>query len=332
MSETLRYGLVFFGALFLALAGTPIVRHFAVKMQAIDNPDARRVHQAPTPLLGGLAIFVAALAGLLAVKFFRGPAQGALIGAVLILVLGIWDDLYHISPKTKLLGQILAAAALLPFGIMVELSGRFWLDGLITIFWVVAICNALNLLDNMDGLSAGLAAIAALGFFIIGLHAGQFIVAGASLALAGACLGFLPYNFGRRPARIFMGDTGSLFLGYLLAVLAVRLVYESPQWITPLVPIAILALPIVDTSFVCLARTLEGRSIAQGGKDHLSHRLVAAFQLSPRAAVALLWLAGAGSGAAGVFIVRQDLAFGLGAAGGLGLFLAIMAYLMRRKK
>jgi len=331
VSESLRYGLLFLGALFLALIGTPIVRHFAVRMQAIDNPDARRVHQAPTPLLGGLAIFVAALAGLLAVKFFRGPAQGALIGAGVILVLGVWDDLYHISPKSKLLGQILAAAALLPFGIMVEISGVFWLDGLITVFWVVAICNAFNLLDNMDGLSAGLATIAALGFFVIGLYAGQSIVAGAALALAGACLGFLPYNYGPRPARIFMGDTGSLFLGYLLAVLAVRLVYESPQWITPFVPIAVLALPIVDTTFVCIARTLEGRSIAQGGKDHLSHRLVAAFQLSPRAAVALLWLAGAGVGAAGVFIVRRDLPFGLGAAAGLGLFLAIMAYLMRRK-
>jgi UDP-GlcNAc:undecaprenyl-phosphate/decaprenyl-phosphate GlcNAc-1-phosphate transferase len=332
VSSNPHYLLIFLASLVLAFLGTPLVRHFALRLQAIDNPDDRRVHQTPTPLLGGVAIFTAALAGLLLIKFFQGPARGILIGAVVILVLGIWDDLYHLSPKLKLLGQILAAASLLPFRVMVETTGIFWLDCLITVFWVVAICNAFNLLDNMDGLSAGIAALAALGFFIIGRHSGQVIIAGASLAIAGACLGFLPYNFGPRPARIFMGDTGSLFLGYLLAVLAVRLVYDSPHWLTPLVPLIILAVPIIDTSFVSIARTLEGRSIAQGGKDHLSHRLVAAFGLSRQGAVALLWLGGATAGGLGILLVKRDLLSALAGAGTLVIFMAIMAYQMREKK
>ncbi len=332
MNAALQYGIVFAASLLLALVGTPLVRAAALRLGAVDAPDHRRMHLAPTPLLGGVAIFGAAISGMALVKAFQGPALGGLLGASLILLVGLWDDLYRISPRNKLLGQIAAAAVLLPFGISIEITGLAWLDGAITVFWVVGICNAFNLLDNMDGLSAGVAAVAAFCFFVVAAQGEQFIVAGASLALCGACLGFLRYNFGRAPARIFMGDTGSLLLGYLLAVLAVRLVYDSPRWITPLVPIAILGVPILDTTFVVICRLKEGRPISQGGKDHLSHRLVAAFGLPPRNAVAALWLAAATLGASAVFQVTRHPLAGILAAGLLVAVGGVLLALSRKRR
>ena len=311
MSQALSYSAVFVTSLVLALAGTPLVRAVACRVGAIDHPDPRRVHLSPTPLLGGLAIFGAAVLALSFTHTLERHFLGGLIGGGVILLVGIWDDLYHISPKTKLFGQILAAALLLPFGIAVETIGVSWLDGLLTIFWVVGVTNAFNLIDNMDGLSAGLAVVASLAFFAVASHVGQYLVAATALALGGACLGFLRYNFGRKPARIFMGDTGSLFLGYMLAVLAVRLAYDSPRWITPLVPIAILAVPIFDTSFVTINRIRAHRPIYQGGKDHTSHRLVARLAISQRAGVILLWQIAATLSTAAVFAATRELWAGI---------------------
>jgi len=305
MSQASEYAMVFCASLLFALLGTPLIRAAAFRLGAIDHPDQRRVHLRPTPLLGGLAIFGAAIAAIALTHSFQGPALGGLIGAAIILLVGFLDDLYHLSPKVKLSGQIAAALVLLPFGISVETTGVQWVDAFITIFWVVGIANAFNLIDNMDGLSAGIAAIAAFSFFAIASHAGQYVVAATSLGLCGACLGFLWYNFGRRPARIFMGDTGSLFVGYLLAVLAVRLTYASLPWVTPIVPIAILGVPILDTTFVVITRLRQRRPIYQGGKDHISHRLVERIGLASRAAVGLLWLISALLGAGAVFAVTR---------------------------
>jgi UDP-N-acetylmuramyl pentapeptide phosphotransferase/UDP-N-acetylglucosamine-1-phosphate transferase len=312
---TVGYITIFAASLVLALIGTPVVRALATRAGVVSNPDARRVHARPTPLLGGIAIFIAALASL--VIFGKGSEYGhglgMLIGVALIVLVGFLDDLYHIPALVKLSGQIVAAIVIIPFGISVEISGAPWLDAILTVGWVVGVTNAFNLIDNMDGLSAGIAAIASFSIFAIAAHVGQYLVAATSLALCGACLGFLRYNFGRMPARIFMGDTGSLFLGYLLAVLAVRLSYGSARLVTPFIPIAILGLPIFDTSFVIVRRLREGRSIFQAGKDHTSHQLAAALHLSTREAVILLLLTGAVLGAGAIFAVtRLPLAGGIG--------------------
>jgi UDP-GlcNAc:undecaprenyl-phosphate GlcNAc-1-phosphate transferase len=332
MSPLLIYALTFITSLALALLGTPVVCKAAIRLGIVDQPNAVRFHISPTPLLGGLAIFVAALAGMSLANPLHDYPLGAFIGASMILLLGIVDDLYHIKPLLKLLGQIAAAAVLVLFGLIVETTGSPIFDTAITIFWVVGLTNAFNLLDNMDGLSSGIAAIAAFCFFVIGAQAGQTITAGAALALCGACLGFLHYNFASRPARIFMGDTGSMLIGYLLAAIAVRLTYDSQPWITPFVPIAILGIPILDTTFVSFARPLGGRSPFQGGKDHLSHRLVAACALSPRKAVSLLWLAGIGLGLAGIAIVFRQIWIAIAAAALLSIFTTLFVILLLKKK
>jgi UDP-GlcNAc:undecaprenyl-phosphate GlcNAc-1-phosphate transferase len=332
MSPLLIYALTFITSLAFALLGTPAVRKAAIRLGIVDQPNAGRFHISPTPLMGGIAIFVAALAGMSLANPLHDYPLGAFIGASMILLLGMIDDLFHIKPLLKLLGQIGAAVVLVLFGLMVETTGSPLFDAAITIFWVVGLTNAFNLLDNMDGLSSGIAAIAAFCFFVIGAHAGQTITAVAALALCGACLGFLHFNFASRPARIFMGDTGSMLIGYLLAAIAVRLTYESQPWITPFVPMAILGIPILDTTFVTFARSLGRRSPFQGGKDHLSHRLVAACALSPRKAVSLLWLAGIGLGLSGIAVVLRQTWIAIAAAAMLTIFTGLLIALLMRKK
>ncbi len=270
--------LVAFGA---ALILTPSCRRIAVSLGVMDRPGGKKIHVRPIPLLGGLAIALAQTAGVLAGGM---PDRALLIipmAAGFILLLGVYDDLDPTGERVRwwlrLLFQAVLASMVINAGITISFLPTPWLNIPITLLWIVGITNAFNLLDNMNGLSAGVAAIAGLTFAALAaryLEAGpeQLPTVRAGAALAGACLGFLPWNF---RSRIFMGDAGSLFLGFTLACLAALGSWRSPTLPTSLViPFLVLAYPIFDTTLVVMLRLRRGRSPVVGGRDHSSHRLV----------------------------------------------------------
>lgn len=252
----------------------PILRRIARRLGKVAQPREDRWHRESTPILGGIGIFVAfALGVLVAGASFELPL-GLLAGSVLIFVLGIVDDVRPISPQTKLLGQIISAAVVVFFGHVTDFFPWELANILLSFIWIVGITNAFNLLDNMDGLAGGMALIAAgfMTFFFWRTGDQTFML--LSLALAGAALGFLLFNF--PPASIFMGDSGSLFLGFTLAALAIaRTPQASNVFAIVGVPTLVFLLPILDTTMVTVTRLLRGQSPTKGGKDHTSHRLVA---------------------------------------------------------
>src|SRR3990172_6717058 len=212
------YILIFGAALVIALSATPIARWLALRTGVVDNPNARKLHRKAVPLLGGAAIYLAFIAVLLIFhdRFNFQQLAGILVGASLVSSFGMWDDSRGLGPLIKLLGQAVAGGVLVLSGVQVSLFPGFaWADVALTVLWVVGITNAFNLLDNMDGLSGGIAAVSAAFFLVLAGTSGQFLVASLAAAILGASLGFLRYNF--NPASIFMGDTGSLFLGFMLA-------------------------------------------------------------------------------------------------------------------
>jgi len=266
---------------------TPVCRRIANRTGFLAHPSARGVHQRPTPLLGGVAIFFSfLLATWIAVRVSGGaPTFGFLGGAVLIFVMGVIDDKVDLSWFSKLLGQIVAAVLLLASESDV---GSFFLtpSGLVlSLFWVVGIANAMNFLDNMDGICAGIAAVVSASFVGLALLGGQTHVALLAAALAGACLGFLRYNF--HPARIFLGDGGSLFLGYSLASIALMIMRQAEFSASTVVPIVALAYPMFDIAYVSVTRSARGQALTQGGKDHTSHRLARVLGGTPATAVAI---------------------------------------------
>jgi len=309
--------LVFAAALVLSAALTPAVRALATRVGFCDVPGTKKMHRSATPLLGGLAIALA-FGAAVATGFSEDPLLPAMVGGgALVLALGIWDDRSCVRPLPKLAGQLCAAVCLTIFGMRLHVFRTPLLDFPLMLFWVVGITNALNLSDNMDGISAGLAAIASFWFFVIGLAGGAMAFAIAAIALCGACLGFLRYNF--NPASIFMGDAGSMFIGFTLAVIGIRSVAEASSPLSPAVPVLVLAVPVFDTAFVSWLRRSEGRSIADGGTDHTAHRLVAA-GLSVRATALLLYAVAALTGFAGYVLAFSGFWTGIGvlaiAAGG----------------
>ena len=284
----IEYGLPFISALCLSLIFTPLVRRLAVRYKFVSFPKQDRWRKRVVALLGGVAIFGAFLIpyfvfGVRDLKFI-----GFIFGALGIFWLGLIDDIVNIKPDTKLIGQIIIACIVVMFGISFNISKTPLVNIPLTIFWIVAIVNAFNLLDNMDGLCAGIAAISSLilcAYSIINDNTQLIIL---SLITLGSTLGFLRYNF--NPAKIFMGDSGSMFLGYVLSVAALigSDKEKSGLLIIMAIPVLVLAVPIFDTIFVTLARTLNNRPISQGGKDHTSHRLVT-LGLSEKNAVLLLY-------------------------------------------
>lgn len=289
-------------ALLLAVGAVPVMRRVALQTGTVDKPSARKIHSSPAPLLGGVAIY---LAFILVLIFFGdrdyvNQTVGIFIGATLMSFMGVLDDRWGLGSYVKLFGQILAAGILVYSGVQVQLFGG-WLDILITVVWVVGITNALNLLDNMDGLSGGVAMIAALFFTLLAALSDQYLVGALAAALAGACAGFLIYNW--NPAHIFMGDAGSLFLGFMLAAVAIKLRFPSNSTVvTWMIPLLVLGLPIFDTSLVFVSRLRRGKNpLTTPGKDHISHRL--AFLLgSRREAVLVCYLICCAFGLAAVFV------------------------------
>ena len=294
-------------ALIFAIGSTPLVRFAALHLGILDQPSARKIHRSPVPLMGGAAIYFAFIAALAiwSERSYVNEVVGIFVGATLVSLVGAIDDSRGLGSYLKLLLQTAAACILILSGVQVRLLGGVP-DLLLTLLWVVGITNALNLLDNMDGLSAGIASIAAAYFTLLAAMSDQYLVGALAAALFGACVGFLIYNW--NPARVFMGDTGSLFLGFLLAAVGIKLRFPANSAsITWMIPILILALPVFDTVLVFVSRMRRGvNPLTTPGKDHVSHRL-ARVTGSQREAVLLCYLIMGGTGLASIFLTQANL-------------------------
>lgn len=304
--------LIFLAALALSAAAVPIVQRLARRFDVLDAPSARKIHANPVPLLGGAAIYMAVILALAlggAVDYIVQTAS-ILIGATFMTMLGVWDDKWGLRPLAKLVGQVGAASLLYFTGVQILFLHNEVLNYAATVLWVVTITNALNLMDNMDGLAGGVAAVAAIFFFLIATLTNQNLVAPLSAVLVGGCLGFLYYNF--KPGAIFMGDTGSLLLGFMLAAVGIKLRFPDSlagDRVTWMVPLLVLGVPLFDTTLVTLSRIRRGIPISRGGKDHFSHRLVA-LGFTKREAVMALYLVQSALGVAALVVMQADLLVG----------------------
>ena len=268
-------------------ATTPLVRRFAFKIGAIDIPkDNRRMHKKPTPRIGGLAIIFGFTVATLCFAQPSRQLYGTLAGAAIIAVMGVIDDCKNLPAKLKFVIQIIAALVAVFAGdikIDVFTNPNFlsdnpywvlpeWLSVTLTVIWIVFITNAVNFIDGLDGLAAGVSAIMSISLVFISIRVGEYSIAILGIALMGSCFGFLPFNF--NPAKIFMGDTGSTFLGFMLATLSIQGVFKSYAVISFAVPLLILGLPLFDALFAMIRRILRGQSPMTADRGHLHHRLV----------------------------------------------------------
>lgn len=287
-------------AFLISFAATPMVIALAPKIHAIDVPkDTRRVHKKPIPLIGGLAIFYGFVISVLCFGIIDREMAGVLIGAVILVTTGIIDDIIEMKAILKLLFQIIAAAVVVLCGVEIgHLTNPFYgwfgpeyisfgiFSAPLTVVWIVGVTNAVNLIDGLDGLAVGVSSIASVALLALTLLAQNLNVAILAAAVAGACIGFLPYNF--NPAKIFMGDTGAMFLGYILACISVQGLLKTYAVITFAAPILVLGLPIFDTMFAILRRLFTGKPIMAPDRGHLHHRLID-MGLSQRQAVLVLY-------------------------------------------
>ena len=260
-------------AFLFCLYGVPLARQAALKYGIVDAPDGRLKHQRePVPYFGGLAIYLAFLMSLAFTFAFRQDVLGIILGGTIVVMLGLIDDFGVLTPSTKLLGQLLAVFVLIKSGIRIEIAALpEWLDIGLTVLWMVGLINAFNLLDIMDGLSAGVGAVSAAGLLVAALLQGDQTIAFILAALIGSLVGFLKYNW--QPARIYMGDTGAMFIGLLLGAMAMIGKYPSHHPLSLLTPVFILGIPIFDTLFVMYIRYQRGLPIFWGSPDHIAIRL-----------------------------------------------------------
>jgi len=304
-------------AMAVCFAVAPAVRSFARRVGAIDSPDQiRRVHSIPTPRLGGLAIFVGFLVGVLPFCPISEPVQGILLGCILIVVTGSLDDLLSLPPWVKLLSQFAAALVAVAHGVSIGVvTHPNWfvtkyvilnhLSIPITVLWIVGVTNAVNLIDGLDGLAVGVSIISSVTMLVVALTVGESAEAVVLLAaLAGACTGFVPYN--KNPATLFMGDTGALLLGYLLSTVSVLGLFKMYAVVTFAVPLLALAVPLSDTIFAIIRRTLKGQNPLLPDRGHLHHRLLD-LGLSQKQAVAVLYAVSAILGLAAVVLTASGI-------------------------
>ena len=300
-------------ALLVALVATPVVKSLAFKMGAVDVPkDNRRMHDHPIPRMGGLAIFLGFLLSVLLFLDLDEQLRGMLLGATIIVVLGIFDDIYSLGAKLKFLIQIGAALVAVLSGNVIETLSNpnvfssdlywdlGWLSIPVTVLWIVAITNAVNLIDGLDGLADGVSTIGALTMLIIALMMGDLEIAVITAALVGACVGFIPYN--RNPAKIFMGDTGSTFLGFMLATVSVIGLFKLYAVISFIVPFIILGFPIFDTVSAFTRRILKGQNPMKADRSHTHHKLID-MGMNQKQAVATLYMVAGVLGLCAVMIV-----------------------------
>lgn len=302
-------------ALVVSWLGTPWVRRLAFRCGALDRPDERKVHSTEMPRLGGLAVYVGFLSGIAWLGVSSLPLIGLLVGVTLVVLLGAVDDVRGVSPRVKLAGQVAAALAVVPFGIHIDYitnplnSDIIYLGFLslpVTILWIVAVTNAINLIDGLDGLAGGVSFIAALTMAAVAwtqwrlFHiSGQVDVLVLALVLAAAVLGFLRHNF--HPARIFLGDSGSMMLGFTLAVISIMGFTKSVTAISVFIPLVVLGVPLLDTACAIVRRCYRHRPIFQPDREHLHHQLMA-LGLSHRQTVLVIYAVSALLGLSAVVI------------------------------
>jgi UDP-GlcNAc:undecaprenyl-phosphate GlcNAc-1-phosphate transferase len=311
-------------AFVLAVVLTPVVRTVARRLGMVAKPKTDRWHKEPTAMLGGVSIWMAVTLSYLAFVPQTPIGWRIIVASTFLFFVGLVDDLVHTKPYQKLIGQIMGAAFIIYYGLSLPWTRSLPLNMVLTIFWLIGITNALNLLDNMDGLAAGISVIASCFLGLSFLHTGQQTEALMVLTFAGALLGFLIYN--SNPASIFMGDCGSLFVGFFLASTALVNVSggRSRSFLPVLaVPILVLFIPIFDTTFVTVLRKISGRAASQGGRDHTSHRLVA-LGMSERHAVWMLYGLAGLSGLLAVLVQRMNLDVSLAAIAGFTILLTLL--------
>lgn len=311
----LVYILAFIIAFIMAFISTPLVKKIAFKIGAVDIPkDNRRMHKEPKALMGGLAIFFGFLVSLLLFGELNSMNLGLILGALVIVILGIVDDIKALGAKIKLLFQVIAALIVIYSGVqigaitnpfsnseMISLD-YYGLSIILTVFWIVGVTNAVNLIDGLDGLAAGVSSIAAIFLIFIALINGRTAEALITSALVGATLGFLPFNF--NPAKIFMGDTGATFLGFTLAVISIQGTMKGYTAIALAVPLLVLGLPIFDTTFAILRRIIRRKPVMEADRGHLHHRLIDA-GYSHKQSVLLLYIISAFLGISGVIVTES---------------------------
>ena len=302
----------------VALISTPVVRSLAFRIGAVDVPkDGRRMHKRPIPRMGGLAIFFGFILSVLVFLPLSDELRSMLLGAVIIVILGIFDDIYALSAKLKFVVQIVAALIAVHGGNEIEFlsnpnifsSEPFWDLGIlsipISVLWIVAITNAVNLIDGLDGLACGVSTISSMTLLVIALIVAEPDVAVLMAALSGACIGFLPYNL--NPAKIFMGDTGSTFLGFILATVSIQGLFKFHMIISFAVPFLMLGLPIFDTCFAILRRVSHGQSPMAPDRGHIHHRLID-MGFTQKQAVATLYIISAILGLSAVVLTTSGTA------------------------
>ena len=315
MELYLHVGLALISALLICFLATPIVKAFAEKVGAIDVPDeARRVHTHPIPRLGGLAIFLGFLLSVVLFGEIDRQVQGILLGSVVIVIVGAVDDVVPLPALLKFVVQIVAALIAVFHGVVINIMSNpnvfsdatflqlGYLSIPITVIWIVAITNSVNLIDGLDGLAVGVSAISSVTMLIIALVVSEMNVAVILAALAGACVGFMPYNL--NPAKIFMGDTGALLLGYVLATVSVMGLFKFYAIISFAVPFLVIGLPLFDTAFSFIRRIVHGKNPMAPDRGHFHHRLID-MGLSQKQAVAILYAISAILGLAAVVITTS---------------------------
>ena len=270
---TIRLILGFILAYLVAIVGTPMAREAALRFGVVDRPDGKlKNHEEPVAYLGGLAVFSAFLLSVGMTFEFDAELLALLLASTIVMTVGLIDDFGALTPKPKVIGQVVAVFVLLKAGIMVQVAFiPWWLRLIITVLWLVGLSNAFNLVDIMDGLASGLGVIAATFLLVVALLNGRLVVAAFTVALIGALLGFLRSNF--YPATIYLGDCGSLFIGFNLGALAMVMDYTSHNPLGWLAPLYILAIPLVDTAYVIVLRIRAGRKIYYGSPDHFPLRV-----------------------------------------------------------
>lgn len=283
----------------VAFGTTPIVKAFAQKVGAMDNPgEARRIHTHPIPRMGGMAIFLGFLVSVVLFAEISKPVQGILIGSVIIVATGVVDDILSLKYWVKLIAQLAAAIIAVAHGVVIrgfmnpnvfspnETLFIGFLSIPVTVIWIIGVTNAVNLIDGLDGLACGVSAISSVTMLVVALMVAEPNVAIILACLMGGCIGFIPYNF--NPAKIFMGDTGALLLGYVLATVSIMGLFKFYAVITFLVPILAMALPLFDTATAIIRRLLKGQNPMMPDRGHLHHKLID-HGLSQKQAVAVLY-------------------------------------------
>jgi len=314
MNDMIKIVLAFFVALAVSFAATPLAKLIAEKIGAIDVPkDARRMHKEPIPRLGGVAIYFGFIASFLFFGILTPEMLGILAGSLIIVLLGVFDDRKPIEASVKFMIQIAAAIVVALSGVKIEVftnpnlfsSQEYLVLGSlsipVTVLWIAAVTNAVNLIDGLDGLAAGVASISSVCLLVIALMVSETNIAVFTACIAGACIGFLPYNL--NPAKIFMGDSGALFLGFVLACISIEGVFKAYAVISFAVPLLVLALPIFDTTIAILRRIKNKKPIMQPDRGHLHHRLID-MGFNQKQAVSILYLIAGLLGASAIVLTR----------------------------